>query len=280
MKLFSGQTRRRPVLGTQYNKHVERRFGLTRLGRVPSVTLAMTPYDPARVARVRLILIRHGQSGNNLLFEQTGGTAGRHPDTPLTDLGHLQAEKAAAFLASRNADLPWQVTHLYSSLMTRAVQTARPIADALDLPLRALEEAYEVGGPFDEDIDSGSRTANPGATRTALARLSPRLELPDWATDEGWFLRTYEEEHEAEARAARLVAQLRASHGPDDVVAVVTHGFFTQFLVRELLGIPQMTGWLRIHNTSLSLFEDREWGGTVALRLGWTPHLTGPEITE
>ncbi len=229
---------------------------------------------------MRLLLIRHGQSGNNLLFEQTGGAAGRHPDTPLTELGHVQAEKTAAYLASAPVDLPWRVTHLYTSLMTRAVQTARPIADALDLPLLPLAEAYEVGGPFDEDEQTGGRSAHPGAVRAALATISGRLELPDWATETGWFAGPYEEEHEAAGRARRLIDLLRATHGPDDVAAVVTHGFFTQFLVRELLGIDSMTGWLRIHNTALSLFEDRDWGGTVALRLGWTPHLTGREISE
>ncbi|HOB04501.1 MAG TPA: histidine phosphatase family protein [Propionibacteriaceae bacterium] len=229
---------------------------------------------------MRLILIRHGQSGNNLLFEQTGGSAGRHPDTPLTDLGHVQAQRTAAYLAADPVDLPWQITHLYTSLMTRAVQTARPIADALDLPLLPLEEAYEVGGPFDEDEETGDRSPNPGAVRSALAEISARLRLPDWATDAGWFQRAYEEEHEASHRARRLIEHLRGEHGDDDVVAVVTHGFFTQFLIRELLGIDEMSGWIRIHNTALSLFEDRDWGGTLALRLGWTPHLTGPEISE
>lgn len=229
---------------------------------------------------MRLILIRHGQSGNNLLFEQSGGSAGRHPDTPLTDLGHLQAERTAAYLASDAPDLPWRVTHLYTSLMTRAVQTAAPIADALDLPLRALEEAYEVGGPFDEDELTGARTPNPGASRAALTEMSRRLLVPGWANDAGWFSRAFEAEDEAPDRARRLIEGLRDDHSDADVVAVVTHGFFTQFLVRELLGIERMSGWLRIHNTSLSLFEDRDWGGTVARRLGWTPHLSGAEVTE
>ncbi len=229
---------------------------------------------------MRLILIRHGQSGNNLLFEQTGSAVGRHPDTPLTDLGHRQARRTADFLASDPVELPWRITHLYTSLMTRAVQTASPIADALDLPLHALAEAYEVGGPFDEDEATGERTANPGATRSALAALTARLVVPDYATDSGWFPGPFEVEDRALARADTLLEALRERHDPSEVVAVVTHGFFTQFLIRSLLGIDTMNGWMRIHNTALSLFEDRDWGGTLALRLGWTPHLTAAEITE
>ena len=229
---------------------------------------------------MRLILIRHGQSGNNLIFEQTGGSSGRHPDTPLTALGHEQAARTADFLAGPSPDLPWRVTHLYTSLMTRAVQTARPIAEALDLPLLPHPEAYEVGGPFDEDEQTGERTPVAGASRTALAGISDRLRLPDWASDEGWYTGPFEAEGAARARAGRVVSSLRAAWSDDDVIALVTHGYFTQFLIQELVGVDGMSGWIRIHNTALSLFEDRDWGGTLALRLGWTPHLTGAEITE
>ena len=81
---------------------------------------------------MRLVLIRHGQSGNNVIWEQTGSSVGRHPDTPLTDRGHDQARRLAAAIA--DGALPWRIDAIYTSLMTRAVQTAAPIANALDLP--------------------------------------------------------------------------------------------------------------------------------------------------
>lgn len=53
---------------------------------------------------MRFVVIRHGQSSNNLLYEQTGGSDGRHHDAPLTELGHLQATRLAA--AARADVLP------------------------------------------------------------------------------------------------------------------------------------------------------------------------------
>ena len=64
-----------------------------------------------------LIFVRHGQSVSNLEYRFTG-----QGDTPLTDLGRLQAERTAAYLASYPIDV------IYSSDLSRAYDTARPTA--------------------------------------------------------------------------------------------------------------------------------------------------------
>ena len=71
---------------------------------------------------MRLILVRHGQSQNNQVYAETGGDLGRYPDPKLTDLGRIQAERVAAALASDT--VPWRGTHLYASLMLRAIPTS------------------------------------------------------------------------------------------------------------------------------------------------------------
>ena len=50
---------------------------------------------------MRFVVIRHGQSTNNLLWETTGSESGRHPDTPLTETGHRQAELTAGLLPEK-----------------------------------------------------------------------------------------------------------------------------------------------------------------------------------
>jgi 2,3-bisphosphoglycerate-dependent phosphoglycerate mutase len=50
------------------------------------------------------------------------------------------------------------------------------------------------------------------------------------------------------------------------VVGLVTHGHFSQFLLRALLGIPTMTGWVDILNTSVSRFADVDVPGRTDLR--------------
>ena len=57
------------------------------------------------------------------------------------------------------------------------------------------------------------------------------------------------------ARADEVVDGL-AAHGDDEVVAMVTHGAFTQYLIPALMGSTVAThGWFTINNTGVSEFE-------------------------
>jgi 2,3-bisphosphoglycerate-dependent phosphoglycerate mutase len=225
---------------------------------------------------MRFVLIRHGQSGNNALFEATGDErAGRDPDTALTELGHDQSRRLAHAVAQ--GVLPWRPTALYSSLMTRAIQTAAPLAEVLDLPICGHPELFECGGPHEIHPETGNRLAHPGSPRTVLAALTDRVELPDAAQEWGWWRGPHEDTDALRAaRAARVIAGLRATHADDEVVALVTHGWFTQFLLREFIGGPSITAWFDIKNTGISLLSDGagEWVGTMtAERINWLPHL-------
>src|ERR1700682_792631 len=106
---------------------------------------------------MRLYLIRHGQSVNNLLWSETQSEKGRSYDPELTATGHAQAQCVAEFLRDElGTRLPLggmynqaaRPTILYTSLMTRAVQTGHAIAQALNVPLVALSDVFEVGGLF------------------------------------------------------------------------------------------------------------------------------------
>lgn len=228
---------------------------------------------------MRFIVIRHGQSTNNLLWEQTGSESGRHPDTPLTETGHLQARRLGETLAT--GVLPWSIDVLYCSLMKRAVQTAAPVAAALGMPLNGHLDMYEVGGPFDIDEATGIKVPYRGAPRSELLEVSDRLVLPDSVTEHGWYAHRVEEPEEATQRARALIAGLRATHSDDATVAFVSHGYFSQFLFREMLGIVDMPGWVEIHNTSLSLYEDSpEFQSCRALHINWTPHLPESLVTN
>lgn len=227
---------------------------------------------------MRFVVIRHGQSGNNLLWEQTGSEAGRHPDTPLTETGHEQAKLLAESIERL---LPWRIDTIYTSLMARAVQTAAPIAEALDLPLIGRTDLFEVGGPFDLDEDE-QRIPHPGATADELFELCDRLALPPAASSRGWWTGPVENETDGPTdRARNLVADIRGRNDEDATVALVSHGYFSQFLFREFLGIREMPGWVEIHNTSLTVYEDSpEFQSCRALRVNWTPHLPDSLVTN
>jgi broad specificity phosphatase PhoE len=71
-----------------------------------------------------ILLIRHGQSEGNA-ERRFGG----HTPAPLSALGHRQAEATARALSLE------AITAIYSSDLPRAVQTAAPLARALNLEL-------------------------------------------------------------------------------------------------------------------------------------------------
>ena len=231
---------------------------------------------------MRFVLIRHGQSTNNALWAETGDDRGRDVDTRLTALGEAQAAALAAYATSPG--LPWALTHLYASPMARAVQTAAPLAEALDLPLMLSQDLFEVGGPYDLLEGTGEQVAHPGSGSSVIAALSERLHLPDWLSEEGWWRGEVEREREVYvARADRLIGTLRDTHAADDVVGLVSHGWFGNVLIGRLLGIEAMNGAFELANASISLLEDTEEGvpwEVTAIRVNWLPHLAMDQVSD
>ncbi len=74
---------------------------------------------------VRLLLVRHGYSVTNKEKRYTG-----HRDVPLDAVGLLQGEAVCRSLAEH-----YTVDAIYSSDLCRAVETVRPLADRLSLPI-------------------------------------------------------------------------------------------------------------------------------------------------
>ena len=79
---------------------------------------------------MQLLLIRHALPE---LAEVTEGRA----DPSLTDEGRAQARRLPAALA------PYRITGLFSSPQKRALETADPVAQALELPVTQLEGLAE-----------------------------------------------------------------------------------------------------------------------------------------
>lgn len=199
---------------------------------------------------MQFYFIRHAQSENNALWARTGSSEGRSPDPGITDVGHQQAEILAEFLARTTPEVEargrdphnlygFGITHLYSSLMRRAIITGTYVAEALDLPLVAWEDIHERGGIFIHDEEIGERRGLPGATPADLADIFPHLVLPDTLDDEGWWNRPFEPHDQVPVRAQRFIKELLARHGgTHDRVAIVSHGGFYIDLLAVLLDFP------------------------------------------
>lgn len=83
---------------------------------------------------MRLVLIRHGQTESNV--RHLLDTA--HPGAPLDDIGREQAENLVHSLAAE------QIHAVFSSTITRAVQTATPLARALGVDVQQLPGLMEI----------------------------------------------------------------------------------------------------------------------------------------
>jgi broad specificity phosphatase PhoE len=83
-------------------------------------------------------LLRHGEVHN-----PAGVLYGRLPGYQLSDLGHAMAQRIAEYLTGED------ITHLVSSPLERAQQTAAPVAAALGLPVTVDDRIIEAGNVFE-----------------------------------------------------------------------------------------------------------------------------------
>ncbi|MGE5220813.1 MAG: histidine phosphatase family protein [Omnitrophica WOR_2 bacterium] len=239
---------------------------------------------------MQLYFIRHGQSKNNALWADTRSNNGRSEDPELTELGIRQAEAVAAYLnnahpsGGRLCDEQiaggFGITHLYCSLMIRAVQTGMIISRKLKIPLEAWEELHEQGGIYLEDEATGEKKRMPGNSREFFEKHYAGLVLPEKFIDTGWWnRRPFEKPEESSLRAKLFLEGLREKHGnTEDRVAVISHGGFYNDILNNLLGISASQGWFSIFNTGISrinFFMDR----FDILYLNRTDHLTPELIT-
>lgn len=227
---------------------------------------------------MRLYLIRHCESENNALWARTGSGDGRFADPLLTPKGVEQAIVLAGYLAGarERSPAPFEggpmregliITHLYTSLMRRAIQTGSAISDALDLPLVAWPEIHERGGIYLTNPQTGMDEGLPGPGRSFFAESYPQLVTPDSLGDEGWWNRPYEQREDALERASTVLQTLMERHGEsEDHVALVTHGGFTQSLLQALFNISTngstFSGdrfvWFKSNNGSITRIDVSE----------------------
>lgn len=217
---------------------------------------------------MHLYFIRHAQSTNNALYASGDQAQPRTHDPLLTDLGRRQAELLAGFLANSPPDelagpaadgrdpqnrRGFHLTHLYSSLMVRAVSTGAAIAARLGLPLHAWIDWHEEGGLFLE-TEPGQYEVKAGQGRAFFAREYPVLVLPETLGDEGWTTGGFEPHSERPTRARRVLAELLERHGgTDDRVAVISHGgFYTHFLAALLDLQPPYQLHFAMNNAAVS----------------------------
>lgn len=200
---------------------------------------------------MQLYFIRHGQSANNALWDATGASVGRSDDPELTGMGKQQAALLAHYLSQGGNR--FGITHLYTSLMTRSIETALMTSEAIGVKLHSWEDLHESGGIY-ADGEDGIPVGIPGKTRDHFIAAYPGLVLPDALYEAGWWNRPYESIEAVPLRAKRFLDDLLAKHGgTKDVVAVVSHGNFYRHFLAAVLQLPDASSvWFGMNNTAIS----------------------------
>jgi 2,3-bisphosphoglycerate-dependent phosphoglycerate mutase len=217
---------------------------------------------------MQLYFIRHGQSENNLLWEQTGTNSGRSVDPELSRLGQQQAALLAEFIRERGQGIEarepdyqnltgFQLTHIYTSLMVRAVATAQPLGLVLGLRPEAWKDLHETGGIYQVNKATGEYEGKPGKNRDFFAEYYPEVVLPVDLGANGWWNRSHEPVEERMPRAKRVLVELLRRHGQtSDRVALVSHGGFYQYFLGAILGLPDIKNTVfGMNNTAISRID-------------------------
>ena len=173
-----------------------------------------------------MILLRHGQSEFNLHFAATRRDPGI-VDPHLTELGHAQAAEAAQYLPAHG------IEHIIVSPYTRTLQTARPVAAALNLPI-TIDPLIRERYAFACDI---------GSPRSVLQANWPSLDFS--GLEEIWWPAEEESEEAIVGRAARFRADLAERHNWAKTLIISHWGF-----ILSLTGQSVANGqWLRCDPT-------------------------------
>jgi len=191
---------------------------------------------------MRLLLIRHGQTPNNV----AGALDTARPGAGLTALGQAQARAVPAALAEED------VAAVYASVLTRTQLTAAPLAEARGLEVQVVEGLEEISaGDLEMRTDKESVRAYVD-TLGRWAHGDLDHAMPGGPDGHAFFQRY-------DAALGAIVA----AH-PDATVAVVSHGAAIRLwtAVRAAGVGPEHALEHRLMNTGLAVLDgsfDEGW---------------------
>jgi broad specificity phosphatase PhoE len=204
--------------------------------------------------KTRVLLVRHGQSVGNA-EQRFGG----HTPTPLSALGHAQAEATARALSEES------VTAIYSSDLLRAVETAAPLASALGLEINTTEAFRERSVGRME-----------GLTFEEAARQYPDEYAALLRRDFEHVLTGGESYRQMLDRAARALDRIIKLHN-GGTIAVFSHTGTICILALHLMGALDAPAlrpvWISSSNCGVSRFSLHADGFLRVLSINDTRHL-------
>ncbi len=201
--------------------------------------------------KTTLILVRHGYSVSNDLKYFTGGM-----DIPLTETGKLQAEKCAVYLKDTPADF------IYSSDLSRAMDTAKPISEVLHLPIVPDSALREISaGLWEGEYFTELEKRFPESYRTWKENIGLAV------CDGGESVRDFSK------RIIKGVTAIAERH-PEKTIIITTHATPIRVLCTVASGLPieKMAEIPWVKNASINIFEYED-GAFQIVKKDLTDHL-------
>ena len=223
---------------------------------------------------MRLYLIRHAQSENNILTDATMDQ--RQVDPGLTELGLRQRDLLADFLAN-GAEIGsegFRIDRLYTSAMYRSLLTSQPISQALGLKPEVWLPLHELGGMYKRS--NGSDLGFGGMSSADINLAFPAYQLPEAVTEAGWYDAKlgFEPIAHSLGRAETVARTLRQWSGSEDTIALVSHAGFLNLLLWAIFDdAPGHERWRYYHNNTAITRIDYERGAPVLHYLNRVDHL-------
>lgn len=190
---------------------------------------------------MRLLLIRHGQTPNNV----AGALDTGFPGAGLTSLGSVQAAAIPSVLSGE------RIAGVYASVLTRTQLTATPLARATAHDITVIDGVEEISaGDFEMRSDDEAIAGYVGA-------------LGRWAqSDLGYTMPGAESGHDFLARYDRAIESVVDQHA-DETAVVVSHGAAIRIWAAHRANNVQTEEGVRrwLHNTGMCVMEgDPEHG--------------------
>ena len=196
----------------------------------------------------RIILVRHGQTDWNRNDRFRG-----HADVPLNATGVAQAQATGQRVAEE-----WQPVAIYSSPLSRALDTGQAIADHLarfyqtKLPVQVIPELA--------DFNFGKWE---GLTPEEARQHWPE-EIEAWyATPQTVHIPGGETLQDLRERAMKVIRDLVSWH-PGETIAVVSHTDVNRIILLDMLGLDNGHFWdLRQDTCAINVIEAQECSFTI-----------------
>lgn len=175
-------------------------------------------------------LVRHGET----TWNKTGRFQGK-TDIHLSPKGKKQAEKLALWFKDKEIDA------IYSSSLSRAVETAEPVSKILRLPILTSDELLELNfGQWEGKNFSEIESLWPGM-------MNRMMESPELISPPGG-----ESYKDCENRVLQFLQSL-SKEGEDQSFIIVSHGAAIRTMICGLLSLPLKCIWkLALDNTSIT----------------------------